>query len=340
MISIIALVSCSTLLSTTLAVRDVEPAEGGFDNALPEDCLSLVQTGRGLIKQRQMSQRTVQPGLHKVSPHYTSANRSYPHRGAADGKGPSPLSLLHVASYGLLHVPYNHISSNISYHGLREQITTFPQRCPREFNVMLATFKTWLADMIVQFASPRPQCDDHSWTFDFRRSISFAIFGCVYIGLTQWFLYVTVLTWLFPDAMIFANSPWPVKMTDTEGQLDMLGQVLVDNLIFNVFVYFPAFYMIKGFIQGKGSIVSRIQEGLHNYSKNIWQDNTVSCALWIPADFFVFACPMFMRMPMEHSVSFGWTMFMSFRRGALPEKGEAIEPPEGNSGKLKPDAAA
>jgi hypothetical protein len=306
--SILAFVSCSTLLSTTLALRALDYTEAEVDDPLTEKYVSLIQVD-------------AKTGVYKVSTgelhFYSHVNRSYPHRGPIGGAA-SPVSLLHV--------PYDHIAVNVSYSNLQEEIMTFPQRRPREFNVILATCKTWLADITVQFLS-RPQHHEHSsnsWTFDIKRSAAFAIFGFLYIGLTQWFLYVTVLTWLFPDALIFANAPWAMKMADTEGQLDMLGQIIVDNLIFNTLIYFPAFYMIKSFLQGKGSIPSRIQEALHKYSKNIWQDNLRSCAVWIPADFFVFACPMYMRMPLEHGVSFGWTMFMSFSRGAGPEGKEAV----------------
>jgi hypothetical protein len=319
--SILVFYSCSILLSR--AERVVEYVDAEVDDILPEGYISLIQVA-------------VQPGVYQVSPDtlhlHSGVNRSSPHHGPVEGL-PSQVSLL------ALHVPYDRIAKNVTYHNALEQFMTFPQRRPREFNVMLATCKTWLADMIVQFLSRPPYHGQNgsSWTFDVRRSLAFAVFGFLYIGLAQWFLYVTVLTWLFPEALVFANAPWSMKLTDTDGQLDMLGQVIVDNLIFNVFIYFPAFYMIKGFVQGRGSVVNRIHESLVNYSKNMWQDNLRSCGVWFIADFFVFACPMYMRMPLEHAVSFGWTMFMSLTRGAVPEtpaaNKEAIAHLQGKTGK-------
>lgn len=255
-----------------------------------------------------------------VSPEsvHSAAQVSSPH----NHKGRlGPVSLLHVL------VPYNHIAINVSYAGIQEEIETFPQRKPREFNVMLATFKTFLADSIVQFLEKPSR--GTSWSFDFRRSAAFVVFGCLYIGLAQWFLYVTVLTSIFPDALVFANSDWATKLTDTEGQLDMLGQVLVDNFVFNIFIYFPAFYLIKGFLQGDGSVMARAKDAMYKYSLNFRQDNTRSLCVWIPVDFFVFACPMYMRMPLEHGVSFGWVMLMSFTRGAAaPQAKEKEKSPE------------
>lgn len=262
--------------------------------------------GLCLIQVSAQPSRVVSPAAAAL----LAVNVSSPHKGALRHYHVSPVSLLHV----LVPYNYNHISVNVSYANLQEEIETFPKRRPREFNIILATCKTWLADLIVQFLTA--PAGGGSWKFDYRRSMAFAFFGFLYVGLTQWLLYVTVLTWLFPDALIFANSEWSMKLTDREGQVDMLGQVIVDNFIFNVFIYFPAFYLIKSFLQADGTVMFRVKDAMYKYSQNLWQDNVRSCSLWIPMDFFVFACPMYMRMPLEHGVSFGWTMFMSFTRGA------------------------
>mmetsp|Transcript_35573 Transcript_35573/g.62841 ORF Transcript_35573/g.62841 Transcript_35573/m.62841 type:complete len:312 (-) Transcript_35573:28-963(-) len=216
----------------------------------------------------------------------------------------------------LLHVPYNHIGEDIPYSSLKEQVFTFPQRKPCELNVILATLKTWTADAVVQMVQ-RP--GGSSWFFDWKRSAAFAIFGFIYVGCVQWFLYVTILTWLFPGAVIFANEPWYAKLSDTTGQLDVVGQILVDNFVFSCFIYFPAFYTIKAFLQEHGSLPQRAYAGLCKYRTNIVTDNISSWCIWIVADIGIFACPMYMRMPLEHAVSFAWTMFISFLRGAGAE---------------------
>jgi len=251
----------------------------------------------------------------KTSPHHTLGADDV--RPANPPAGLGPVALLHVPYTG----SYDHIALNLTYSTFGEQVLTFPERRPREFNYILATIKTWTADAVVQFLDRRRGV---AWSFDWRRSAAFAIFGFVYIGLMQWFLYVTFLTWLFPDAMIFANSPLSMKLNDWQGQIDMAGQVAVDILFFQVLIYFPCFYVIKAFVQGSPgtSIISRGLTGLSKYRSNVISDNLASCAIWIPADLFIFACPMYLRMPLEHGVSFGWTMFMSFTRGANEKKGD------------------
>jgi len=220
----------------------------------------------------------------------------------------------------MLHVPGNRISANVTYSTWWGMVWTFPQRNPREFNVILATMKTWTADAVVQIAVERRRA-----SFDWRRSFFFAAFGLLYIGLLQWLLYVTILTWIFPAAVVFANAPWSEKLLDQSGQLSMAGQIFVDNFIFNIFVYFPIFYMVKAIMQGTGPVKSRAMDGLKKYWKNILGDNLASAAVWIPADVVIFAAPMYLRMPLEHSVSFGWTMFMSATRGASDKADTKLE---------------
>merc|ERR1719333_403004 len=102
----------------------------------------------------------------------------------------------------------------------------------------------------------------------------------------------------------------------------MVGQILVDNFVFAFFFYFPAFYFIKSVVQGGCPWYSHFQTGLRRYWSNIIPDNLSSCAVWFPADIVIFAMPMYLRMPMEHGVSFAFTMFMSARRGQIDHGGK------------------
>jgi len=233
---------------------------------------------------------------------------------------------------------YDHIAINAKYHNLWEQIITFPLRRPYLFQVIMATFKTWAADAVVQFAERRrrcavrraPQIAQAEVKFDWKRSAAFAVFGLVYVGMVQWFLYVTFFTKVFPDAIIFANLPLPDKLQDKMGQFDLIGQVFYDNFIFTCFIYFPLFYIIKEFLQGaEGGSVCRgldsVPNGLRRYWKSILTDNLAGWAVWIPADIIVFSAPMYLRMPLDHIVSFMWTMIMSALRGAHDSKDDDHE---------------
>ena len=46
--------------------------------------------------------------------------------------------------------------------------------------------------------------------------------------------------------------------------------------------------------------------------------------MWIPGDLLIYSAPMFLRMPLDHALSFIWTMGLSYMRGGTAK--EATEP--------------
>jgi hypothetical protein len=215
----------------------------------------------------------------------------------------------------------NSVAREVEYHSVYEEVATFPQRRPWAFNVLVATLKTFAADLIVQLSSPKPEST--RFVFDWRRSMLFTSFGCLYVGMAQWFFYISVFSRLCPDAMAFANKPFALKLLDKVGQEDLLIQVFVDQFVISPFVYFPVFYILKEvFLSPKDAgspktpVASSAKRALSNYATNFRQDNLTSLAVWFPADFVIFTAPMYMRMPLDHAVAFIWTMLMSYMRGA------------------------
>jgi len=211
---------------------------------------------------------------------------------------------------------YDRISVDVAYTNVWQEFYTFPERRPRTFNLIVATLKTWMADIVVQFGEqfkkPQP-------AIDWKRSGAFALFGFFYEGLTAWFLYVTIFSGACPNAIRFANRPWAEKLTDHAGQFDLLKQVFADNFIVEIILYFPIFYIIKEMVRTEGSASNRcvnaVKNGLSSYARNFKEDNLASMAVWIPGDFFIFSVPMFMRLPLGHALSFMWTMVLSRMRG-------------------------
>eukprot|EP00971_Amphidinium_carterae_P167849 3325497-Amphidinium_carterae.1 len=136
------------------------------------------------------------------------------------------------------------ISVEVPYTNYEEEVLTFPERRPRTFNVVMATFKTWLADLIVQYGQIKTNGFPGA-RVDWRRSACFAAFGFLYVGVMQWFFYVTIFTVLCPHAIEFANASWDVKLHDHDGRIDLVKQVCYDNFLLQAFVYFPVFYTLK-----------------------------------------------------------------------------------------------
>lgn len=249
----------------------------------------------------------------------------------------------------------NSIALDVSYSNKWEQVVTFPARKPRAFNVLLATTKTWLADLVVQLGAVAKQNLDASRHrgagdssappvegFDWRRSAAFACFGCLYVGMAEWFFYVSIFSALCPHAIRFANESFASKVADRAGLHDLARQIVYDNLILTPFVYFPVFYTVKQVIaifssqraaveeplkptssvpvpvEGLQRLPAAPCEGLQKYQTNFWEDNMASCAIWIAGDFLTYSAPMWLRMPVYHGCGFFWTMGLSYMRGGAP----------------------
>jgi len=188
---------------------------------------------------------------------------------------------------------------------------TFPKRRPYATNIIVATVKTSLADLIIQKSVKKKE------EIDWKRNGVFMCFGCFYLGCVQWFVYVTIFTKLCPNAIRFANAPWKEKVKDRVGQIDLVKQTCLDNFAHYTFVYFPVFYTFKELIQadGGGLSPSLFWNALSKYKANFWMDNLAIWGLWVPFDMIIYALPIWMRLPVNHAVSLAWTMILSWLRG-------------------------
>lgn len=107
----------------------------------------------------------------------------------------------------------------------------------------------------------------------------------------------------------------------------------VDNFVHYPFVYFPVFYVFKQSLQGgdgpfdPGKI---IQDAATKYKQNGIEDNVKMWLLWVPGDIIVYSVPIWLRLPLNHGLSFIWICYLSFLRG------DKIEQPDKDL-RVKPD---
>ncbi|EKX46745.1 hypothetical protein GUITHDRAFT_94256 [Guillardia theta CCMP2712] len=195
------------------------------------------------------------------------------------------------------------------------------QQYPFQFQVVVSTIKTSIADIITQ-----TQIEGKSITeIDTKRNLVFVVFGATYLGGFQWWLQVTKFRQWFPGMDRFANATFAEKLKDVPGMISAGKQVAFDVFVHLPFMYFPCFYTVKEFVQGKSwNPIDWAKDGCTKYYNNFRKDTYAMFCLWAPADCVLFAVPMWLRMPGRHLVSLGWTAYLSFLRGAkIPEK--AIE---------------
>lgn len=201
----------------------------------------------------------------------------------------------------------------IRYDVFWQAFLAFPKRNPFATNLIVATVKTSAADLLVQLAERKED------GIDWKRNALFTVFGFGYCGAFQWLIYVSIFSRICPNARKFASMSLAEKLKFRAGQIDVVKQTIYDNFLHFTFIYFPAFYTFKECIQGGSgqSPWAMFTTALKKYRENIWQDNLAMWALWIPADLVVFfVAPLWLRMPMIHSVSLAWIMTLSSMRGA------------------------
>ena len=77
-------------------------------------------------------------------------------------------------------------------------------------------------------------------------------------------------------------------------------------------MYLPVFYIFKASIQpgagvaepGSGLAADVVKSGIAKWASCFWEDNRPMWMLCIPSDVIVFGAPMWLRLPINHGVSF------------------------------------
>jgi len=209
---------------------------------------------------------------------------------------------------------------------LMDRVFWFPRTFPFVFQAIFATGKTAISDLVVQVFIEKKE------EIDWKRTSVFAAFGFGYLGCAQWFFYVTCMKRLFPNMASFAAKPLKEKLKDGPGLKALVGQIGFDLLVVTPFFYFPFFYMFKQSIQGGFNFgeldpATVVADAWAKYKFNMVDDLTAFWSLWLPGDIFIYAIPIWMRLPANHLLSWFWTMFLSAMRGdAIEEAGaDAME---------------
>lgn len=192
-------------------------------------------------------------------------------------------------------------------------IMAFPKNHPFLFQLGVATAKTSVADLMIQVVAERKSLSEVDW----KRNGIFVIFGFAYLGGFQYWIMVTKYRQWFPTMDRFAKLSFAEKVKDTAGILDAMKMVLFDVTIHLPLMYFPTYYTVKECVYGKNwNPADWVQDGLTKYVHNAKDDLTAMIQLWGPSDCIQFVLPVHIRMPFRHIISFFWTAYVSFTRGA------------------------
>lgn len=214
-------------------------------------------------------------------------------------------------------------ASEVATEGSGGGIMSFPKDHPFAFQLMVATGKTSAADIMVQMVVERKKFSEIDW----RRNGIFVAFGFAYLGGFQYWIMVNKYRQWFPTMDRFAKLPFAEKIKDTAGILDAAKMVAFDVFVHLPWMYFPSYYTCKELVSGETwNPVDWVTDGCTKYSKNMKEDLTAMIKLWGPSDCVQFVLPVHIRMPFRHLVSFFWTAYVSFTRGAVePDESAELE---------------
>lgn len=190
---------------------------------------------------------------------------------------------------------------------------------PFKFQLGVATVKTSAADLVAQVVAERKSLDEIDW----HRNGLFVVFGFTYLGCFQYWLMVTKYRHWFPTMDRFAKLSFAEKLKDTAGILDAMKMVLFDVTIHLPMLYFPTYYAVKEAVGGQSwNPTDWVKDGVTKYANNAKEDLTAMIQLWGPSDCIQFVLPVHIRLPFRHIVSFFWTAYVSFTRGAIDDEEE------------------
>mmetsp|Transcript_24053 Transcript_24053/g.37095 ORF Transcript_24053/g.37095 Transcript_24053/m.37095 type:complete len:278 (+) Transcript_24053:190-1023(+) len=198
-------------------------------------------------------------------------------------------------------------------------IMSFPKDHPFVFQLGVATAKTSAADLVCQVVAEKKKWNEIDW----KRNGIFVVFGFVYLGGFQYWIMVNKYRQWFPTMDRFAKLSFAEKLKDKAGIIDAAKMVLFDVTIHLPMMYFPSYYALKEFVSGHSwNPVDWVMDGTAKYMKNCKEDLTAMIKLWGPSDCVQFVLPLHIRMPFRHMVSFFWTAYVSFTRGAIEKDDE------------------
>lgn len=178
-----------------------------------------------------------------------------------------------------------------------QQISDFYAQFPLQAAVLTCGVKAHVADGIAQVRSsysrnrmPRIDTDD----LEFRRNLSYIIYGGIFVGAMCHYEYNVIFPRLFGSEHSLATSA---------------KEVLFDNFVSAPLLWLPPAYIIKSLLYD-----SPVQEGLLSYYEDVKYNGLLTkyWTIWVPAQSISFTVvPDHLRVVFMAAISFFWFILLS-----------------------------
>ena len=111
------------------------------------------------------------------------------------------------------------------------------------------------------------------------------------------------------------------RTSQSHTQNNTHSQIFIAQCVAQPLMYLPTFYICKEVIMGDYEYL-RLQDWKHasyvamkKYAGTFWIDNVGMLSFWVPADIVIYSVPIWIRLPLSHTISFIWTAVLSAYRG-------------------------
>lgn len=170
--------------------------------------------------------------------------------------------------------------------------------------VASATVKTTSADVLVQSIVEGRRLPSE---LDTRRTAVFALFGGLWMGMGQYWLYCRVFEVLIPAKTVSGS----------------LGKMALDQGVHVPCLYFPIFYTIDAWLQQADDVAEHVR---HKCRTELVASLKANWTLWLPASFVGFRfVPTHWRIPYVSAVSMVWTTVFSVLQGRFRSHAAAVD---------------
>ena len=181
---------------------------------------------------------------------------------------------------------------------------------PLTLSLFTATGKTAAADILTQLYL------EDAAEVSARRVGVFTVFGFWYLGGFQYWLYVRCFARWFPSAARFGeHATLRARWNDTAGLVDLAKQCAAGNFLHIPFIFLPSFYLTQE-LTSHGLQDASPRAALDACRRNWWSDCCAAWAIWLPGHAVFFSVPLWLRLPVNHAMSFCYVCVLSAMRGA------------------------
>ena len=192
-------------------------------------------------------------------------------------------------------------------------LDTFFQTDPYLAGFLTCSFKASAADMVAQFTADKDQDkDDETPFFNLPRNLAFILYGGLYQGCVQTFIFTCLFPLWFPE-----------HTTQT-----VLSQVAIDLLVLGPMVCMPTVYTMKALLanDGKDDEEFKWTKGIETYVEHIQTKGVLTkyWSIWGPVQTLNFGVvPPHLRVVFVAMVSFFWICLLSTTMNSSKDESSA-----------------